>query len=379
MKWLILIVTPLFLLPTFVFAKKPSTTVEFESISFVPVEDYNGHLSVSDYDLGTDGQKEFLVGSGPGLEPKVHVYGAQGAHLGSFLAYPDAYRRGVNVTVCDTDGNGTPEIITGTMFGGSSHIRVFDNWGNPLTPGFFAYDESFLGGVNIACGDINGDGADEIITAPGISGGAHIKVFTHEGALLHETFAGSPANSEGAMVEVMDVDNNGTEEIIVRRQRLQDAEQQLLELVEGNLTWTQTGTWEQRGPTLNYQLGDKTNKGNYILVDISDQTLYAFEQGELVHYFPVSTGAHGWTPRGSYSITDKLLWHDYVWKTDDAEWNIPDVQYNLRFKQYYYIHYAYWHDNFGTPMSGGCVNVNFDNSKWIYDWSEVGVPVEIID
>jgi hypothetical protein len=379
MKRLLITSTLLLLLPAFALAKTPATTVEYNGVSFSPIEDYNGIISVSAYDLGTDGVEEFLVGSGPGLTPEVHVYNANGVHLGSFLAYAESYKRGVNVTACDTDGDGTPEIITGTMFGGTPHVRVFDNWGNPITPGFFAYSESFLGGVNIACGDLDGDGNDEIVTSPGISGGAHVKVFTQNGDLLHERFAGSPTSSEGATVELQDVDSDGMEEIVVRRQRDRTAEQQLLELIDDELIWTQTGTFESNAPIINYQLNDGADDSRYILVDVSDQTLYAFEDGEIVHYFPVSTGAHGYTPRGNYSVTDKLLWHDYVWKTEDAEWNIPGVQYNLRFKQHYYIHYAYWHDNFGNPMSGGCVNVNLDNSKWIYEWSEVGVPVEIID
>ncbi len=379
MKWIFLTSTALFLLPLFAFAQSPAITVEYGDITFTPIEDYNGQISVATHDLGTDGLEEFLIGSGPGLAPAVRVYNASGVELGSFLAYAESYERGVTVDACDIDGDGISEIITGTMFGGSPHVRVFDNWGNPITPGFFAYSESFLGGVNIACGDLDGDGRDEIVTSPGISGGAHIKVFTQNGDLLHERFAGSPTSSEGALVEVMDTDNDGKDEIIVRRQRDRTAEQQLLELVDGELTWTQTGIFENSAPVVNYQLNDGADDGRYILVDVSDQTLYAFEHGEIVHYFPVSTGAHGYTPRGKYSVTDKLLWHDYIWENENGSWNIPNVQYNLRFKQYYYIHYAYWHDNFGTPMSGGCVNVNFDNSKWIYEWSEVGVPVEIIE
>ncbi len=379
MKWLALTLAPLLLFPHFVSAETPGTTVEYDSVSFVPIEDYNGHLSVSAYDLGTDGRNEFLIGSGPGLSPEVRVHDASGVFLGSFLAYNESYRRGVNVTACDTNNDGTPEIITSTMFGGPPHVRVFDNWGNPLTPGFFAYDESFLGGVNIACGDVDGDGADEIITSPGIGGGPHIKVFSQDGEMLHERFAGFPASSEGAYVEVQDTNDDGLDEIIIRRQRDRSAEEQLFKIIDGELSWTQTGDFASERPVINYQLDSETSGEHYILVDISDQTLYAFEGEEIVHYFPISTGAHGWTPRGKYAITDKILWHDYVWETEDASWYIPDVQYNLRFKQYYYIHYAYWHDNFGTPMSGGCVNVNLENSKWIYEWSEVGVPVEIIE
>jgi lipoprotein-anchoring transpeptidase ErfK/SrfK len=43
----------------------------------------------------------------------------------------------------------------------------------------------------------------------------------------------------------------------------------------------------------------------------------------------------------------------------------------------YWIHGAYWHDNFGQPMSHGCVNVDYENMEPLYDWSQVGTKVII--
>ncbi len=43
--------------------------------------------------------------------------------------------------------------------------------------GFFAYNPSFTGGVRVATGDVNGDGAAEVITSPGQGGGPHVRVF----------------------------------------------------------------------------------------------------------------------------------------------------------------------------------------------------------
>lgn len=41
----------------------------------------------------------------------------------------------------------------------------------------------------------------------------------------------------------------------------------------------------------------------------------------------------------------------------------------------YAIHGAYWHNNFGTPVSHGCVNVRVDRAERLFNWAEVGTPV----
>src|SRR5439155_1334402 len=67
---------------------------------------------------------------------------------------------------------------TGAGPGGGSHVRVFDNNGNPTAVSFFAYPPGFAGGVHIAMGDVDGDGFPEIITGAGAGGGPHVRGFT---------------------------------------------------------------------------------------------------------------------------------------------------------------------------------------------------------
>ena len=63
----------------------------------------------------------------------------------------------------DLDGDGTQEIITAAGIGGGPHIRVFNKDGRPLIGGFFAYDKNFRGGVSLAVGDIDGDGQEKLL------------------------------------------------------------------------------------------------------------------------------------------------------------------------------------------------------------------------
>jgi lipoprotein-anchoring transpeptidase ErfK/SrfK len=58
-------------------------------------------------------------------------------------------------------------------------------------------------------------------------------------------------------------------------------------------------------------------------------------------------------------------------------YSLPDVPFTMFFYQGYAIHGTYWHNNFGTPMSHGCVNLTIPDAEWIYNWSSVGTLVNV--
>src|SRR5439155_23822312 len=103
---------------------------------------------------------------------------------------------------------------TGAGPGGGSHVRVFDNNGNPTAVSFFAYPPGFAGGVHIAMGDVDGDGFPEIITGAGAGGGPHVRVFKFNpdtGAV--SPIAGfspcNPAFGGGVVVAAGDLNGDG--------------------------------------------------------------------------------------------------------------------------------------------------------------------------
>ena len=63
-------------------------------------------------------------------------------------------------------------------------------------------------------------------------------------------------------------------------------------------------------------------------------------------------------------------------------YDYPNTKWNMHFTtQYYryYIHGAYWHDNFGVlPVSGGCVNVRYEDMEDLYNFTEIGTNVTIM-
>ena len=56
---------------------------------------------------------------------------------------------------------------------------------------------------------------------------------------------------------------------------------------------------------------------------------------------------------------------------------LPNVPYTMYFYQGYGLHGTYWHHNFGTPMSHGCVNLATPDAEWLYNWASVGTLVNV--
>lgn len=168
------------------------------------------------FDVGVV-QRLIVAASGTGQQPFVRTFGYLGDQRSEFLAYAETYRGGVEVATGDLDGDGRDEIITGTKDGGGPHIRVFDQQGNlKFGSGFFAYSKNFRGGVRVGAGDLDGDGVDEIIAGAGDGGGPHVRVFDARGNLKFSPgfFAYTPDFGGGVYVSAGDVNNDGKDEII---------------------------------------------------------------------------------------------------------------------------------------------------------------------
>ena len=151
---------------------------------FTAFKGFNGSLSVAYGDLNNDGVNDIVAAAGPGGGPHVKVFdGLSGNEIASFYAYVSNFGGGVSVAVGDLNGDGMLELITGAGAGGGPHVKAFAmNFnGGVAAPqevaSFFAYDPSFRGGVSVAAGDVNGDGAFDIITGAGAGGGPHVRAF----------------------------------------------------------------------------------------------------------------------------------------------------------------------------------------------------------
>ncbi len=184
--------------------------------SFYPYEShYDKGINFTVADIEGDGSMEIITGTENGGGPHVRIFNKDGVLINpGFFAYASNFRGGVDVAVGDLNGDGYQEIICGAGFGGGPHIRVFNKDGKLINPGFFAYNEHFRGGVNVAVGDIDQDGIDEIISGAGKSGGPHVRVFDQDGNMYAQFFAFDASGRTGVEVASADLDGDGRDEII---------------------------------------------------------------------------------------------------------------------------------------------------------------------
>ena len=114
--------------------------------------------------------------------------------------------------------------------------------------------------------------------------------------------------------------------------------------------------------------------GKQIVVDLSEQRVYAYENSLLLRSFVVSTGLPRTpTVQGDYRVYVKYS----ATRMRGPGYDLPNVPWTMYFYQGYGIHGTYWHGNFGQPMSHGCVNMRTPEAEWLYNWAPVGTPVHV--
>ena len=118
----------------------------------------------------------------------------------------------------------------------------------------------------------------------------------------------------------------------------------------------------------------RNSDSHWIEIDLSEQHLFAWK-GRTQAFSAVISTRKVDTPTypGVYTIQRKYA-RDRMTGDDYDVPNVPNVLY---FDRGYALHGAYWHNNFGTPMSHGCVNLPLGNAQWLFNWAQIGTPVII--
>lgn len=115
----------------------------------------------------------------------------------------------------------------------------------------------------------------------------------------------------------------------------------------------------------------------HIKVSIEQQRLWYYFGDKLMDTFLISGGVRGLpTPKGEFEVMAKVPLKNYG---GPGYW-YPNTKWNLHFtttKYRYYIHGAYWHNNFGQPMSHGCVNVSYRDMEALYWFAQYGTKITI--
>lgn len=181
---------------------------------------FGGGVFVASGDVNGDGRADIITAPGAGGGPHVRVFSGLNLQvLTEFMAYAPSYTGGVHVAAGNVDGLGFADIITATEAGGGPHVRVFSGLSGQQVAGpigsFFAYSPGFRGGVWVASADVNLDGRADVITGSGSGGGPHVRVLSGQsGAEINGFFAYSPNFNGGVRVGTSDVDDNGRPDIL---------------------------------------------------------------------------------------------------------------------------------------------------------------------
>ncbi|HCM37237.1 MAG: hypothetical protein UV61_C0024G0016 [Candidatus Gottesmanbacteria bacterium GW2011_GWB1_43_11] len=147
------------------------------------------------------------------------------------------------------------------------------------------------------------------------------------------------------------------------------------------------GTWHGQN-TLSYYipeprklaqvLGDTNGAAKRIEVDLTNQHVYAFEGDKKVFDFLISSGKWGLTPTGTFTIQYKTRSQLMKGGTQALGTyyylpNVPYVQFfgnsEIPWSKGFSFHGTYWHNNFGHPMSHGCINMRIEDAEKLYYWA----------
>lgn len=121
----------------------------------------------------------------------------------------------------------------------------------------------------------------------------------------------------------------------------------------------------------------------WVEINLHEQTLAVYDQYQLVFATLISSGIPPfWTQPGLFQIYQK---HDSTpmrgsFEIDRSDaYYLEDVPWTMYYDGAYALHGAYWHNGFGSIRSRGCVNIPVADSRWIFDWAEIGDWIYIWD
>ncbi len=358
---------------------------------------FRGGVNLAAYDIDDDGAAEIITAPGAGAPPVVKVFEQDGTPVASFSAFDPDHRYGVNVTAGAFGAHGEALIAVGSGFGASqvvlytpkgkfaglslrpfgssmfgivvtavhringramlavaqerlapSIVKVFDLT-SPKRPAaeFAAFDRKYKGGVQLASGDINGDGSHEVLVAIGPGMTPRVKVFSAAGRQLSEFLSYGKTFTGGTTIA-------GANGIVVT------------------------------GPRA-VSLEGRTDLYKYIEVNLTSQTLAYYENGTLKGIHRVSTGKWATpTPVGTFAVKNKvpiayskpydLYMEWWMAFSQDGSYGLHALPFwkqpngGKRYEGAGHI---------GTPVSHGCIRQTLEDAKALYQWTDIGTPVMV--
>ncbi|HVL13493.1 MAG TPA: VCBS repeat-containing protein, partial [Gemmata sp.] len=148
---------------------------------------FGGGVYVAAGDVNRDGRAELAVSADAGGLPAVEVYRVASGQLSlvsTFLAFSPNSRRGARVAMGDVDRDGADDLVVGAGAGQLPRVLVFDGdslaagRSSFLSPAFLAFGRNMTAGVNVSVGDVNGDGYGELIVSQEAGGTSKVRLWS---------------------------------------------------------------------------------------------------------------------------------------------------------------------------------------------------------
>jgi len=300
-------------------------------------------------DVNADGRSEIITATGPGVVTEAKVITNKGEIIQTFKIFGDDHKAGAVVAATDLNRDGSADLIFGEASLGSRIREYLGPTFKEATREFQSLGAKFVGGVTISAGNINEHSDPEILVSSAGDGEPLATLSNTKGNLYKQWKLYETDYIGGSATAIGDLDGDGVSEIV--------------SLPIAPIFW------------------HERSNNKLLEVSLDEQRLYAWENGYLGRTFLISSGLKKTpTPVGDFSILTKPLFVNYtrIYGPDDPRnYDFPNTRYNLMFKKSYYIHTAWWHNNFGHPMSHGCLNSYIDDAEWVYNWAPIGTPVKV--
>jgi hypothetical protein len=313
---------------------------------------YRAGIEVGAADVDGDGKSEISVVSGYGVKPEVKVFGSDGKLKNNFSVKDFGSLFGLRVSRVDLSGDGFDEIVVSGKYGSQPFFAVYLADGTLLQNNQVYNNLNIQAGISVFGYDLNGDGAEEMIAAPGFTGGPHVKIFKPTGVLDSEFFPINNKHDHGLSFSIGAFTLAGAQEMV---------------FVQENIK---------------YKEGIP---GRYIEVNVSKQRFSWYDQGYLIDELLTSTGKPSTPTRlGNFKIISK---REMAYGGDGVQtWGMP------KWMGFYWsgnlqngIHALPYINGvkegrtaLGRAVSHGCVRLADEEIVKVYDWVKLGDKISVV-